>query len=87
MHSVINALERWLLGGFCIIISDHIHCAKTKFHYNLQHIAKQSPKLIGRGEGESSAPAPLIFPCLNQTFCIGQNKSNFWLVLHYICIL
>ena len=43
------------------IVSDHINYAKTKFHYNTQHIDHVKPKY----EGGASAPKapPWIRPC------------------------
>ena len=46
------------------IISDHIIMAKTKFHYNTQHIDQVKPKYEGVGlQPPKPPPPPWIHPC------------------------
>ena len=60
-------------------ISHHYNCAKTKVHYNLQHVNPVKSKV--RGWGPRSAPAA-------RTFCIEFSLvSNQGMVRIYIYIL
>ena len=64
------------------IISDYIIMAKTKFHYNTQHIDQVKPKYEGGGFSPQSPPPPPPDPPLCIYLLQNSLHGGFFVTYH-----